>query len=101
MSRRKTSLTPLKDVLGSLFREGGLPFDLDDVRIWQVWEDAVGAVVARHARPSWIKDRRLRVTVSDPVWLQELRFQEQEIRERLNERLGKEIVKKIEFRMGS
>jgi predicted nucleic acid-binding Zn ribbon protein len=94
-------LTPLKDVIGSLFREGGLPFDLDDVRIWQVWEDAVGALIARHARPSWIKKRLLRVTVSDPVWLQELRFQEQEIREKLNQRLGKEVVAKIEFRMRS
>jgi predicted nucleic acid-binding Zn ribbon protein len=101
MVRRNASLTPLKDVLGSLFREGGLPFNLDDVRIWQVWKDAVGAVVARHARPSWIKEHRLRVTVSDPVWLQELRFQEQEIREKLNQHLGKEVVAKIEFRMGS
>ena len=101
MRRRKASLTPLKDVLGSLFKNGGLPFDLDDVRIWQVWEDAVGAIVARHAKPSWIKERCLRVRVSDPVWLQELRFQEHEIRERLNERLGKEVVQKIEFRMGS
>jgi len=101
MGRRKGSLTPLKDVLGSLFREGGVPFDLDDARIWQVWEDAVGAVVARHAKPSWIKDHLLRVTVSDPVWLQEIRFQEQEIRERLNQRLGKKVVAKIEFRMRS
>ena len=100
MDERKTSLTPLKEILDRMFKEGGLPFDMDNARIWKVWEGVVGPSVARHAKPLWIKQRLLRVGVSDPIWLQELRFQEQDIREKLNQTLGKEAVERIEFRLG-
>ncbi|OPX41726.1 MAG: hypothetical protein B1H13_00575 [Desulfobacteraceae bacterium 4484_190.3] len=100
MDERKTTLTSLKEILDKLFKEGGLPFDMDNARIWKVWEEVVGPPVARHAKPQWIKERLLRVGVSDPIWLHELRFQEQDIREKLNAALGKKAVEKIEFRLG-
>jgi len=100
MGARKARLTSLKEILDKMFKEGGLPFDMDNARIWKVWGEAVGPTVARHAKPLWIKDRLLRVGVSDPIWLQELRFQEADIREKLNQTLGKEAVERIEFRLG-
>jgi len=100
MDERRASLTPLKEILDRMFKEGGLPFDMENGRIWKVWEGVVGPPVARHAKPLWIKQRLLRVGVSDPIWLQELRFQEQDIREKLNQALGKEAVERIEFRLG-
>ena len=99
MAERKGSLTSLREILDGMFRSGGLPFEIENARIWQVWEEAVGAAVARHARPIWIKQGLLRVGVSDPIWLQELSFQEGEIREKLNRALAKEAVKAVEFRL--
>jgi predicted nucleic acid-binding Zn ribbon protein len=77
-----------------------LPFNPDDARIWEVWEEVVGPTIANQARPSWIKDGRLRVKVSDPIWLQELKFVEGEIRGKLNKELGRNAVERIEFRVG-
>lgn len=98
---KKTTLTPLKDILAQLLRSADLPFNPEDALIWQVWDEVVGDTVARNAQPLWVKNRRLRVKVSDPIWLQELSFIEERIRKKLNERLGRKAVEKIEFRLRS
>lgn len=93
-------LVPLRDVLDSLFKDPALPFNSEDARIWRVWDTAVGPTIARNARPSWIRDGRLRVRVSGPIWLQELEFAAETIRDRLNEALGRRAVERIDFRLG-
>jgi len=100
MSEEKNTLTPLKNIIAELLRGGKLAFNPDDAKIWEVWEDVVGPAVSRNTHPSWIKDRRLRVTVSDPIWLQELKFVEETIKDKLNKRLGRKAVEKIDFRIG-
>jgi predicted nucleic acid-binding Zn ribbon protein len=97
----KKSLTSLKDIMNNLFSEGNLPFNCDDGRIWKHWEELVGPMIARHAQPTWIQKKKLRVTVSDPIWLQELKFVENDIIEKINQHLGRKAVEKIDFRMGS
>jgi predicted nucleic acid-binding Zn ribbon protein len=100
VGRKKKTLVPLKDVLSSLFSDSKLPFNPDDGRIWKEWEGAVGAAIAKNAQPEWIKNGKLRVKVSDPIWLQELGYAEESIRETLNQRLGRRAVDRIEFRLG-
>ena len=101
MNKRKGNLTSLKDVISGIFQDTTLPFNPEDGNIWRVWEEVVGVAVSRNARPVWIQKRRLRVTVSDPIWLQELGLSAESIRQKLNKRLGREAVEKIEFRVGS
>ena len=101
MESKKKSLVSIKDVLSSLFSDSKLPFNPDDARIWKEWEGAVGAAIAKNAQPEWIKDGKLRVRVLDPIWLQELGFVEETIKEKLNRRLGRKAVDRIEFRLGS
>jgi len=96
---KKTTLVPLKDILAELLKSADLPFNPEDGLIWRVWNDVVGDMVARNAQPLWVKNRRLRVKVSDPIWLQELAFLEEDIRGKLNDRLGRKAVEKIEFRL--
>ena len=93
-------LVPLREVLQSILSDPALPFDPDDARIWQVWDDVVGPAIAGNARPSWIRNGRLRVRVSGPIWLQELEYAAETIRDRLNEALGRRAVQRIEFRLG-
>jgi len=100
MVTEKKSLTSLKDVIANLLSDGALPFNPDDARIWKVWDEVVGPAISKNARPLWIKDRMLKVTVSDPIWLQELKFVENDIKEKLNKKLGRKAVEKIEFRVG-
>lgn len=101
MQKPRKELTPIGDIISGLLTDGTLPFNPDDVDIWNVWDEVVGESFLGNTRPSGIRNKRLRVTVSDSVSLQELKFQESAIKEKLNEKLGRYAVEKIEFRVGS
>lgn len=98
---KNPTLIPLKDIIAELLGSTNLSFNPEDATIWRVWDDVAGETIARNAQPLWIKNGRLRVKVSDPIWLQELSFMEENMRNRLNERLGRKAVEKIEFRLRS
>ncbi|NQU15247.1 MAG: DUF721 domain-containing protein [Desulfobacteraceae bacterium] len=100
MDKDNDSLTPLKNIIASLLQDGTLPFKPEDANIWEEWDGVVGPSISDNARPSWIRNGVLRVRVSNAVWLQELKFLEEDIRRDLNKTLGREAVKKIEFRVG-
>jgi predicted nucleic acid-binding Zn ribbon protein len=99
MVEKKDSFTSLKDIISGLLNDPALPFNPADARIWEVWDKAVGPAIAKHARPSWIRKGILRVEVSEPIWLQELKFAAETIKEKLNNQLGGPKIKKIEFRL--
>jgi predicted nucleic acid-binding Zn ribbon protein len=101
MNQRNSNLTPVKDILGALLNDSRLPFNPDDAQIWHTWAEAVGPAIARNASPLWIKKGKLRVKVSDPIWLQELSLVGESIKEKLNEKLGRRAVERIEFRLRS
>jgi len=99
MKKAKGALTPLGDIIANILAGSDLPFNLADAALWKVWDQVVGTAIAAHAKPLWIKNGQLRVEVSDPIWVQELRFMEQTIREKLNGELGRKAVEKIDFRL--
>lgn len=98
---KNPTLIPLKEIIADLLGSTNLPFNPEDATIWRVWDEVAGETIARNAQPLWVKDGRLRVKVSDPIWLQELSFLEETMRNKLNERLGRKAVQKIEFRLRS
>ena len=101
MGKKERTFTPIKDIISNLLGDSDLPFNPDDARIWEVWNEVVGPNIAKNAQPSWIKDKRLRIKVSTPIWLQELEFEGEAIKENLNNKLKREAVDKIEFRLGT
>lgn len=78
----------------------GLAERLRDAEIWRVWTDAVGAVVAARAQPLRIINGTLTVAVSSAPWMQELRFMTGMMKEKLNGRLGAEVVREIILKAG-
>ena len=99
MEQDKKSFTHIKDVIGNIFSTSTLPVDFHDVEIWKLWDSAVGEKIAEHARPSSIKKGVLVVKVSDSVWLQELEFMAETIKEKLNNSIQRQAVKKIRFKL--
>ncbi len=69
--------------------------------IWTFWNDEVGEGIARRAQPSRFRNGILFVTVATQSWMQELQFMKEKIRDRLNARLGAELVRDIFFVSGS
>lgn len=70
-------------------------------RVWTFWQDAVGAPVAARAQPAGYRDGVLSVRVAGAAWMQELQFMKEEVRERLNARLGAELIRDIYFISGT
>jgi len=95
-----TGCTPIKEVIDTIFATSALPINFDDMRIWKLWDGVVGKKIAEHARPFSIKKGILLVMVTDSIWLQELEFKTEVIKERLNSKLQRKAIKKIRFRVG-
>jgi hypothetical protein len=101
MKKHIRSFTHIKEVIDDLFATSALPFNLGDARIWKIWDGVVGKEIAEHARPSTINRGILLVKVTDSVWLQELEFMAEMLKEKLNSRLRTDAVRKIRFKVGT
>ncbi|HSP98661.1 MAG TPA: DUF721 domain-containing protein [Candidatus Dormibacteraeota bacterium] len=69
-------------------------------RLWTFWADEVGAAVAARAEPAAFRDGVLSVRVAGAAWMQELQFMKDELRQRLNQRLGADLIRDIYFVSG-
>jgi len=78
----------------------GLAERLREAEIWRIWTDAVGNIVAARAQPLRIINGTLTVAVSSAPWMQELRFMTGMMKEKLNSRLGTDVVREIVLKAG-
>lgn len=87
----------IDSVLGRLIR----PEQLAGYRVWPLWEEIVGPVLAERTRPCELRDGVLTVEVNGASWMQELRFLEAEVLERIHARVGTTAIRKLHFVPGS
>lgn len=69
-------------------------------RIWTFWAEEMGAGIAARAEPAAFKAGVLSVRVSSAPWMQELQLMKDDLRARLNARLGEDLVRDIYFVSG-
>jgi hypothetical protein len=91
---------PLADVARQEFTALGLAERLREADIWRLWPEVVGPTVAARAMPLRIIKGTLTVAVSSGPWKQELGFLKGMMKDKLNERLGGEVVKEIVLKSG-
>lgn len=91
---------PLGDVARQEITALGLADRLREADIWRLWPEVVGPTVAARAMPLRIIKGTLTVVVSSGPWKQELGFLKGMMRDKLNDRLGGEVVKDIVLRSG-
>ena len=63
-----------------------------------IWTDVAGPDVAANARPVQLKRGRLVVSTSSSAWAQSLGYMEEDLKVKLNERLGSGTVNSVVFR---
>lgn len=88
------------EILERVFTDLNLRERLGDYEIWQVWDEVVGPPVARVTKPRSFARGRLTVLVASAAWHHTLHHQSAGIVERLNNRLGRTLVKELRFREG-
>jgi hypothetical protein len=91
----------VSELLSTLFAGTPAANRLKEGAIWEVWSSAVGAQIASRARPCAIRNGVLTVVVSSAPWMQQLNFMKVQIREKLNDAVGEELVKDIYLKSGS
>lgn len=88
------------DVLSNVLKRVDPDQQMRAYALWTFWDDEVGAGIARRAQPARFRNGILFVTVATHSWMQELQFMKEEIRARLNIRLGASLVRDIFFVVG-
>jgi hypothetical protein len=101
MADRKAH-TPVR--IGSLLdwvcKEFNLDTGLKIQKVFEVWDEVVGETIAKKAKPEIIRNRVLVVKVSSSPWLQELQFMKEQIRDKLNEKIGEKLIDDLFFQLG-
>jgi predicted nucleic acid-binding Zn ribbon protein len=64
-----------------------------------VWDEAVGERIAAVARPVFERGGEVTIDCSDSVWAQELDLMQEQLLERLRERLGERAPRSLRFRV--
>lgn len=62
-----------------------------------LWADTVGKNISSNTEPVDVRHGVLMVRVSNSTWRQELMFRKEEILNKLNEKIGKKLIRDIRF----
>ena len=87
----------VKNVLGAL----QLDRRRAETEVLKVWNQTIDPTITGHAQPVNIHHGTLFVAVDSSVWLDEIvRYRRHEILQRIQHAMGREMVKKISYRIG-
>jgi hypothetical protein len=89
------------EVLGDLVDRLEFRERLREHAVWNVWREVVGDLLASKAEPVRIDRGKLFVRVANSTWMQELQFLTDDIRARLNHRLGTPTVRELYLILGA
>lgn len=89
-------LVRVRDLLPGAAQSAGMDERaVDASRIFRRWRDVVGRHIADHAQPSSLRRGLLRVRADSPVWASEIGYLGEEIRARVNEAAGCDLVREV------
>lgn len=95
---KRSNTQTLGEALREYIREMRIERKLKEVDIVQSWENLLGKSIARYTRNLYISKGILYVEISSSVVKNELLMMREEIRKKLNEQAGEELVSKIVFK---
>ena len=102
MRERKTKeeFVHIGSIIGDVLKQYGRKADGELIRVWQIWDDTVGAAIAANAQPAAFKGDLLLVHVTNSTWIHQLQFLKHDIISKLNAALGKPMITEIKFKIG-
>lgn len=100
MGKNDSQIEKLAEILQKSLKRLDLAPRLVEYGVWPIWNEIVGAAIARNAQPEKIRNGTLFVKVSSATWMQELQYMKEMISQKLNQSLGRDVVKNIFFFVG-
>lgn len=95
---RKENIQTLGDALKHLVQSLGIEKQVEQYKIFDVWNEVVGQQVAKVAQPERLQNGILIVNVNNAPWRNELTFRKREILEKIHERTNSDSITDIKFR---
>ena len=87
----------LKIAIDSMLKKFGIDSAVSQNKALNIWDEIVGKNVAKNTQPDRVEHGVIIVKVSSPTWRQELYFQKNEIIQKINNTIGKNVIKDIRF----
>jgi hypothetical protein len=101
--RRKFSsrqLVPIGEILDAALKRRGMAVKREETAVFKLWPRATGPQIALQTRPDGWRAGILFVRAASSVWVQQLHFMKEDIRQKLNSLAGKAVVRDIHFTVG-
>jgi len=95
---RRSNTQSLSEILKEFIREARMERKLKEVDVVQGWEDLLGKTIAHYTRNIYIRNKVLYIEISSAVVKNELFMMREEIKRKINEKEGEEIIKTIVFK---
>ncbi len=95
---RRSNTQKLSDILKEYVKEVRIEHKLKEVDVVQSWENLLGKTIAHYTRNIYIRKKILFVEINSSVVRNELFMMREEIKRKINEKAGEEIVKTIIFK---
>jgi predicted nucleic acid-binding Zn ribbon protein len=83
---------PMSDAVETLLRRMGWTEQIEVAGVTARWREVVGDQIADHAEPLGFEDGKLTVRASSTAWATQLTLMSGQIRHRINEEFGRDIV---------
>lgn len=99
----KNQIFHISSILEGVFGNLNLSKRLKQQQALKLWTDIVGVEISAVTWPLELHSKKLRILVTDPIWMQQLSFLEPKIIEKINNRLSvtdNELIEKIYFQLG-
>ncbi len=94
----KSNEKPLNEVINSMLDAYKLKNGVNEVRIINEWENAVGSLISQKTDKIFVKRRKLYVYLSSSVIKNELVYAREEIISRLNTAVGESVIDELIIR---
>ncbi len=96
--KKQANIQSLGDALKMLVQSLGIEKQIEQYKIFDVWNEVVGQQVAKVAQPERLQNGVLIVNVNNAPWRTELTFRKKEILEKIHEQTKSKSITDIKFR---
>jgi len=95
---RRSNTQSLSDIIKEYVKATHIERKLKEVDVVESWENLLGKTIAKYTRNIYIRNKVLYVEISSSVVKNELFMMREEIKRKINEKEGEEIIRTIIFK---
>ena len=98
--RKKRGPSPIDELIKTFVRDHGLRTGGGYAQVFRAWTESLPAPLQKHAQPVRFRGGELTVEVDSATHMQELKnFTGENYRCQANDRLGKETIRRVGFKL--